>query len=27
MVTAKFTLDLSVCGECKLAEYACSCAH
>jgi len=26
-VTAKFTLDLSVCGECKLAEYACSCAH
>ncbi len=27
MVTAKFTLDLSVCGECKHAEYACTCAH
>eukprot|EP01034_Spumella_vulgaris_P010384 gene10384-13176_t len=26
-VTAKFTLDLSVCGECKHAEYACTCAH
>jgi hypothetical protein len=27
MVTAKFTLDLSVCGDCKYAEYACTCAH
>jgi hypothetical protein len=27
MVTAKFTLDLSVCGDCKHAEYACTCAH
>ncbi len=26
-VTEKFTLDLSKCGECKLAEYACICAH
>jgi hypothetical protein len=26
-VTAKFTLDLSVCAECKHAEYACTCAH
>ncbi len=26
-ITAKFTLDLSKCGECKLAEYACICAH
>jgi hypothetical protein len=26
-ITAKFTLDLSKCGGCKLAEYACICAH
>jgi hypothetical protein len=26
-ITVKFTLDLSVCGECKHAEYACTCAH
>lgn len=26
-VTEKFTLNLSVCPECKLAEYACTCAH
>jgi len=26
-ITAKFTLDLNKCGECKLAEYACTCAH
>lgn len=26
-ITAKFNLDLSKCGECKLAEYACTCAH
>ena len=27
MVTAKFTVDLAVCDECKHAEYACTCAH
>ena len=27
VVTDKFTVDLSKCGECKLAEYACICAH
>ena len=26
-VTEKFNVDLSKCGECKLAEYACICAH
>jgi DTW domain-containing protein YfiP len=26
-VTAKFNLDLDLCSECKLAEYACTCAH
>lgn len=26
-ITAKFNVDLSKCGECKLAEYACTCAH
>ena len=26
-VTDKFTVDLSKCGECKLQEYACICAH
>jgi hypothetical protein len=26
-VVEKFTLNLSVCPECKLAEYACTCAH
>jgi hypothetical protein len=26
-ITAKFNVDLSKCGECKLAEYACICAH
>ena len=26
-VTDKFTVDLSKCGECKLSEYACICAH
>lgn len=26
-VIDRFTLDLSKCGECKLAEYACICAH
>lgn len=26
-VTARFNVDLSKCGECKLAEYACICAH
>lgn len=25
--TEKFNVDLSKCGECKLAEYACICAH
>ena len=27
LVTAKFTVDLAVCDECKHAEYACTCAH
>jgi hypothetical protein len=27
VVTEKFNVDLSKCGECKLAEYACICAH
>ena len=26
-VTEKFNVDLSKCSECKLAEYACTCAH
>jgi len=26
-VTEKFNVDLSKCGECKHAEYACICAH
>lgn len=26
-ITAKFNIDLGKCGECKLAEYACICAH
>ena len=26
-ITAKFNVDLSKCGGCKLAEYACICAH
>lgn len=26
-VTEKFHVDLSKCGECKLAEYACICGH
>lgn len=26
-VTEKFNIDLSKCGECKHAEYACICAH
>lgn len=26
-ITAKFNVDLSKCGECKLAEYACICGH
>lgn len=26
-VTEKFNVDLGKCGECKLAEYACICAH
>ncbi len=26
-MTEKFNVDLSKCGECKLAEYACICAH
>ena len=26
-VTEKFNVDLSKCGECKLQEYACICAH
>lgn len=26
-VTERITVDLSVCGECKLTEYACTCAH
>ncbi len=26
-VTEKFNLDLATCGTCKLAEYACICAH
>ncbi len=26
-ITAKFNVDLAKCGECKLAEYACICAH
>src|SRR5687768_16010107 len=26
-VTEKFNVDLSKCGECKLAEYACICSH
>jgi hypothetical protein len=25
--TEKFNVDLSKCSECKLAEYACTCAH
>lgn len=27
VVTERITVDLSTCGECKLAEYACTCAH
>lgn len=27
VVTEKFNVDLSKCGECKLAEYACICGH
>lgn len=27
IITAKFNIDLSKCGECKLAEYACTCGH
>ena len=27
MVNEKFNLDLSQCGECKHAEYACICGH
>ena len=23
----RFKLDLATCGECKRAEYACSCGH
>lgn len=26
-ITERFNVDVSVCGECKLAEYACICAH
>lgn len=26
-VTSKFTLNLAICPECKLAEYACTCSH
>jgi len=26
-VTEKFNVDLGKCGECKLSEYACICAH
>ncbi len=26
-IVEKFTLNLTVCPECKLAEYACTCAH
>jgi len=26
-VTEKFNVELSTCGECKLAEYACICGH
>jgi hypothetical protein len=26
-VTEKFNVDLSKCGECTLAEYACVCSH
>ncbi len=26
-IIVKFNLDLSKCGECKLSEYACICAH
>jgi hypothetical protein len=27
VVAAKFNVNLSTCTECKLAEYACTCAH
>lgn len=26
-VTERFNVNLAICGECKLAEYACICAH
>jgi hypothetical protein len=26
-VTEKFNVNLATCGECSLAEYACTCAH
>jgi hypothetical protein len=26
-VHARFNLNMSVCGECKNAEYACTCGH